>query len=144
VQSANREEWTPAQLGNPFSEILARNAELYLGTQARLLDSMQAVMQAWLTSTREAVDAAREAVQQMATSRDPGEIFRIQQQWLSNAFRRTSENAAELGKDLSSAGNEAVANFEGEARNMRGRLAAVDDGMLKAAGNKPRRKRTAR
>jgi hypothetical protein len=143
VQSANRDEWTPAQLGNPFGEILARNADLCLGTQARLLDSMQAVMQAWLTSTREAVDAARDAVQQMATSKDPGEIFRIQQQWLSNAFRRTTESAAQLGSDLSSAGNQAGAKFEGEARNMRGRL-AVDDGMLKAAGNKPRRKRTPR
>jgi hypothetical protein len=144
VQSTNREESTPVQLGNPFGEILAHNADLYLATQARLLDSVQALMQAWLTSTREAVDAARDSVQQMATSKDPGAIFRIQQQWLSNAFRRTTETAAELGNDLSSAGNKARANFEGEARNMRGRLTAVNDGMMTAAGNKPRRKRTAR
>jgi hypothetical protein len=144
VQSANREEWTPVQLGNPFGEILARNADLYLATQARMLDGMNALMQAWLNSTREGVDAARDAIQQMATSKDPGAILRIQQQWLSGAFRRTAEDVAELGNGLSSAGKKAVANFESEARNMKGRLAAVDDEMMKAAGNKPRKKRPAR
>jgi len=131
-------------LGNSFSEILAHNADLYLATQARMLDSVQALMQAWLKSARGGVEAARDSIQQMATSQDPGAIFRIQQQWLSGAFRRTADDAAELGKGLSSAGAAQVASFESEARNMKGRLAPVDDEMMKAAGNKPRRKRTAR
>jgi hypothetical protein len=80
----------------------------------------------------------------MAASKDPGAILRIQQQWLSGAFRRTAEDVAELGNGLSSVGKKAIANFESEARNMKGRLAAVDDEMMKAAGNKPRKKRPAR
>ena len=144
MRSVNREESTPVQLGNPFGQLLAHNAELYLATQSRMLESVQALVEAWLNSTREGVDAARDAVQQMASNKDPGAIFRIQQQWLSNAFRRTTENAAGLGNDLSSAGTKAVANFEREDRNMKGRLAPLNDEMMKAAGNKPRRKRSAR
>jgi hypothetical protein len=144
VQRANREERSPVELGNPFGEIFARNADMYLATQARLLDSVDALTRAWLNLSREGVDAARDAIQQMAASRDPGEILRIQQRWLSDAFRRTGDDVAELGNGLASAGKKAAANLERQARNAKSPLSPVSEEMMQAAGNKPRRRRSAR
>ena len=129
---------------NPLGEIFARNADLYLATQLHLLDSVDALTQAWLDRSREGVDAARGVMRQLVASKDVSDVLRVQQQWLSGALRRTVDNISELGTGLSSAGSKVVANFERESRNAPGPHFPLNDEMMKAAGNKPRRKKRTR
>src|SRR2546427_12278733 len=142
VQRQNPKESTFVS-SNPLGEIFARHADLCLATQLHVLDSVDALTQAWLDRSREGVDAARAAMQQMVASKDAGDMLRVQQQWFSGALRRTVDNISELGTGLSSAGSKAVASFERESRNAAGPHFPLNEEMMKAAGNKPRRKKPA-
>src|SRR5437899_357306 len=88
---------------NPLGGIFARNADLYLATQLHLLDSVDALTQAWLDRSREGVDAARGVMQQLVASKDVSDVLRVQQQWFSGALHRTVDNLSEFGTGLSSA-----------------------------------------
>ena len=60
---------------NPLGEIFARNADLYLATQLHLLDSVDALTQAWLDRSREGVDAARGVMRQLVASKDVSDVL---------------------------------------------------------------------
>ncbi len=130
-------------LSNTFGEIFAHNANLWFATHAELLANVDALTHAWLNRRREGVDSMREAIQQMTECRDPAEMLSIQQDWLSGAFRRASEDVAMLNDRIASMTQKATTDFEKAARKVAEPLHAVGEEMLKAAGDKPHKDRAA-
>jgi hypothetical protein len=130
-------------LNNPFGEIFAHNANLWFTTHAELLANVDALTHAWVSRRREGIGAMREAIQQMTESQDPAEMLRIQQDWLSGAFRRASQDIAALNEGVVSMTQKATTDFEKAARKVAEPLHAVGEEMLKAAGNKPHKDRAA-
>ena len=125
-------------MSNPFGEIFAHNANLWFATHAELLANVDALTHAWLNRRREGVDSMREAIQQMTECRDPAEMLSIQQDWLSGAFRRASEDVAMLNDRIASMTQKATSDFEKAARKVAEPLHAISEEMRQAAGNKPR------
>ena len=130
-------------LGNPLGEFFAHNAKLWCATNAELLANVDALAHGWLSRRREGVDALREAVQQMTECQDPAEMLRVQQDWLSGAFRRASQDIAALNDGIVSMTQKATTDFEKAARKIAEPVHAVGEEMLKAAGNKPHKDRAA-
>ena len=128
-------------MSNPFGEIFAHNANLWFATHAELLANVDALTHAWLNRRREGVNSMREAIQQMTECRDPAEMLSIQQDWLSGAFRRASEDVAMLNDRIASMTQKATTDFEKAARKVAEPLHAVGEEMLKAAGDKPHKDR---
>jgi Phasin protein len=134
---------TQFPLSNPFGEIFAHNANLWFATHAELLANVDALTHAWLSRRREGIDAMREAIQQMTECQDPAEMLRIQQSWLAGAFNRASQDVAALNDGIASMTEKATVDFEKAARKATAPLHAVGGEMLKAAGDKPHKDRTA-
>ena len=128
---------TEFPLSNPLGEIFTQNANLWFATHAELLTNVDALTHAWLSRRRDGVDSMREAIQQMTELRNPADMLRIQQQWLSDALRRASEDIAGLNDGIASMTQKAATNFEQAARKVAEPLHVVGEEMLKAAGNKP-------
>jgi len=85
----------------------------------------------------------REAIQQMTECRDPAEMLHIQQDWLSGALRRASDDVTMLNERITSMTQKATTDFEKAARKVAEPLHAVGEEMLKAAGDKPHKDRAA-
>jgi hypothetical protein len=126
-------------LSSPLDEVFARNANLWFKTHAELLANIDALTHAWLTRRREGIDAMREAIQQMTECQDAAEMLGIQQEWLSGALRRTSEDISSLNDGIASMTQKATAEFEQAAREAAEPLLPAGADMLKAAGDKPRK-----
>jgi anthranilate phosphoribosyltransferase len=130
-------------LSSPLGEIFAHNANLWFATHAELLANVDALTHAWLNRRREGVEAMREAVQQMTECQDPAEMLGIQQEWLSGAFRRASEDIAALNSGISLMTEKAAKDFEKAARKAAEPLNVVGEELLLAAGNKPQKNNSA-
>jgi selenophosphate synthase len=128
---------TEFPLTNPLGEMFAQNAKLWLETNAELLANMDALTHAWLSRRREGVNSMREAIQQMTESRDPSDMLRIQQQWLTDAFHRASEDITGLMTGLSTMTEKATVDFEKATHKVIAPLHAVSEEMRQAAGDKP-------
>ena len=103
---------TEFPLSNPLGEMFAHNANLWFATHAELLADVDALTHAWLNRRREGVDSMREAIQQMTECQDPAEMLGIQQEWLSGALRRTSEDITALNDGIAAMTQKATADFE--------------------------------
>jgi hypothetical protein len=130
---------TEFPLGPPLGEMFARNANLWFTAHAELLTKVDAMTHAWLSRRRQGVISMHEAIQQMTESRDPADMLRIQQQWLSDAFRRVSDDITGLTTGFSTMTAKATVDFEKTAHKVIAPLYAVSEEMLQAAGNKPHR-----
>lgn len=130
-------------LSNPLGEIFAHNANLWFTSHAELLANVDALTHAWLNRRREGVEAMREAIQQMTECQDPAEMLQIQQEWLSGAVRRTADDIAALNDGISSMTKKTTTEFERAARRVTEPLQPVGEEMLKAAGNKPHKDKSA-
>lgn len=130
-------------LSNPLGEIFAHNANLWFASHAELLANVDALTHAWLDRRREGVEAMREAIQQMTECQDPAEMLQIQQEWLSGAVRRTADDIAALNDGISSMTKKATTEFERAARRVTEPLHPAGGEMLKAAGSKPHKDRSA-
>ena len=128
---------TEFPLSNPLGKMFAQNANLWFSTHAELLAFVDAMTHAWLSRRREGINSMREAIQQMTESQDPADMLRIQQQWLSDAFRRVSEDITGLTNGLSSMTEKATLDFEKAAHKVVAQHYPVSEEMRLAAGNKP-------
>jgi hypothetical protein len=70
-------------------------------------------------------------------------MFQIQQEWLSGAVRRTADDIAALNDGISSMTKKATTEFERAARRVTEPLHPAGGEMLKAAGSKPHKDRSA-
>src|SRR5258708_5637593 len=130
-------------LSNPLGEIFAHNANLWFASHAELLANVDALTHAWLDRRREGVEAMREAIQQMTECQDPTEMLQIQQEWLSGAVRRTADDIAALNDGISSMTKKTTTEFERAARRVIEPFHTAGEEMLKAAGNKPHKDKSA-
>jgi hypothetical protein len=125
-------------VSNPIGEVFAQNANLWFATHAELLANVDALTHAWLNRRREGVDSMREAIQQMTECRDPAQMLHIQQDWLSGALRRASEDVTMLNERIATVTQKATTDFEKAARKVIAPLYAIGEEMRQVAGNKPR------
>jgi phasin protein len=130
-------------LSNPLGEIFAHNASGWFTSHAELLANVDALTHAWLDRRREGVEAMREAIQQMTECQDPAEMLQIQQEWLSGAVRRTADGIAALNDGISSMTKKMTTEFERAARRGIEPFHTAGEEMLKAAGNKPQKDKSA-
>jgi hypothetical protein len=130
-------------LSSPMGEIFAHNANLWFATHAELLANVDALTHAWLNRRREGVEAMRETVQQMTECQDPAEMLSIQQEWLTGAFHRASQDIAALNSGISSMTEKATKDFEKAARKVSEPLRVVGEEILLATGNKPHQHKSA-
>src|SRR5882672_949123 len=124
-------------VSNPIREVFAQNANLWFATHAELLANVDALTHAWLNRRREGVDSMREAIQQMTECQDPAEMLHIQQDWLSGAFRRATEDVAMLNERVASMTQKATSDFEKAVHKVAAPLHTVSEEMRQGAGNKP-------
>src|SRR5882724_1154848 len=101
-----------AAFNKPMADIFAHSADLWFTTQAGLLADVDALTHAWLHRRREDLEAMRQALQRMTGCQDPAEILRIQQEWISGAFRRATDDIATLNTAVSSMTMKATADLE--------------------------------
>jgi len=137
-QAKREKSGTELPLNNPFGEVFAHDANLWFTTHAEMLANVDALTHAWLNRRREGVDSMREAIQQMTECRDPAEMLSIQQDWLSGALRRASEDVTMLNERIATVTQKATTDFEKAARKVVAPLYAIGEEMRQAAGNKPR------
>ena len=109
---------SPSALSNPVAESFARNADLWLATQAALLADVDALTHAWLHRRREGVDAMQQAIQQMTGCQEPGDMLHIQHEWLSGVFRRATEDIAAFNTSISTITKRATTDFERGVREI--------------------------
>jgi len=105
--------------------MFAQNVDLWFAKQAELLANVDALTNAWLDRRREGVDSMRAAIQQMTECRDPAEMLHIQQDWLSGALRRASDDVTMLNERITSMTQKATTDFEKAARKVAEPLYAV-------------------
>jgi hypothetical protein len=117
---------SPFPLNNPV-EIFARGADQWFATQAALLSDVDALTHAWLHRRRESVDATQQAIQQIAGCRHPAEMLHIQQEWLSGAFRRATEDIEAFNTSIASIAKRATADLEKAAAEITGPIQAVGE-----------------
>jgi Phasin protein len=116
---------------------MARPADFWLESQAALYRQFDDIARRWLDRRREALDATRQSIDEMRRSSDMGEVFRIQQEWITGSMRRIAADFSEFSG--------AAMNFTQAASQQLGRSAegAAQDAdqmgrdILSAAGSKP-------
>jgi len=136
-EAKSEKPMSTASLSQPMAEIFAHSADLWFATQAGLLADMDALTHAWLHRRREGLEAMRTALEQLTGCQGPAEMLQIQQEWLSGAFRRATDDISALNTTVSSLTKKATSDLEKAAGQVAKPLYAVGEEMLLAAGNKP-------
>jgi len=75
-----------------FGSVLNSGADPLLKAQADLLESVETTVTGWLRRRHEAVLTTQELVARLRTTSDPSEIVTIQQEWVTGAFRRLTDD----------------------------------------------------
>lgn len=130
-------------LSNPVAEIFARNADQWCATQAALLADVDALTHAWLRRRREGVNSMQQAIQKMTGCQDPGEMLRIQQEWLSGMFRRATEDIAAFTTSISSITKKATTDIERAAHEITEPIRAVGEEEPKTTSVRPHQHKSA-
>ncbi len=125
------------QLRETATAALSRPTDLWMESQATFFEHFDEVARRWLDRRREALDATRQSLDEMRRTSDVGDVFRIQQEWISGAMRRLAADLGEL--------SQAALTMTQTATHQLGRTAegAVHDAdqvsreMMSAAGSKP-------
>ena len=128
---------------NPLSEIIANNAKLWFATHAEMRADADTLTHAWLDRRREDTRAMFEAIRKITACQNPMEMLQIQQDWLSGAFHRVTEDAAALNNSISLVAEKTTNDFVKAARKVTQPLQHVGEEMLKVAGNKPQMRTSA-
>jgi hypothetical protein len=123
--------------GNALGSAFTRSAEVWLGAQADLLASTEAMMTDWLRRRREGIEASRRTVQEMSKCSDPADMLRVQQDWLSGVLKRVTEDLGMLNDSVASLSRSTTTSLEEAALAMTQGAQAANDSALRAAGNKP-------
>jgi hypothetical protein len=124
-----------------------REAEAWLDSNAELLREVDVMTRDWVERRRESVDAARQSMEELRTSREITDLMRIQQEWLTGSLRRVASDLdacialaglvwQQVIRRLSGAAQSAVADVRSGGDALVG--ASGDPSMLSTAGEKPR------
>jgi len=127
---------SPFPLSNPVAGIFARSADQWFATQSALLADVDALTHVWLRRRWESVDATQQAIQKITGCQHPGEMLQIQQEWVSGAFRRATEDIEAFNISIASIAKRATADLEKAAHEITGPIQAVGEEESKAAGGR--------
>lgn len=138
MPKGQRAERAQSQLQEGAEATLSRANEVWIESQATFFEHFDEVARRWLDRRREALDAARQSIEDMRQTSDIGEVFRIQQEWVLGSVRRLSADLSELSG--------AVVNLVQGAASQLGRMSegSIQQGerssreLLSTAGSKPR------
>ncbi len=125
------------QLTDRVGSVVPKTADLWVETQARLFEQVDEVARRWLDRRREALDAARQSMEEMRRSSDIADLMRVQQDWVLGAVRRVAADITEMtGAALTF--SQASASRIGQAgEGMAHDLERAGQDALSAAGSKP-------
>jgi hypothetical protein len=80
------------QTGADPASAMTRSAEAWLESQADLLHEVDALTHAWVQRRRETIEEMRQSIEEMRNSREPTDMLRIQQEWLTGSLRRVASD----------------------------------------------------
>jgi len=122
----------------PLASAVARNAEAWFSAQSEVLATVGNLTSNWIHRRHEALDAARDAVRRACECRDPTEMMRIHQEWLSGEMDRIAADFAAVNNSVATIARNATSELEQAARNAGESGRAEGKEMLKAvAAEKP-------
>jgi hypothetical protein len=130
-------EQDAAQLQEHAASAMTRPSDVWIESQAALFEHFDEMARRWLDRRREALDATRQSIDEMRRTSDIGEVFRIQQDWISGAMRRLAADLGEFGQATlglaQAATHQLGRGVEGAAHDTE----QMSRDMLSAAGSKP-------
>jgi phasin protein len=85
--------------GDALTAAMLREAEAWTSAQGELLSATEAMWSEWIRRRREALDASSRSLQQMCGCRSLADLARVQQEWLTDAVRRTVSDIGALASD---------------------------------------------
>ena len=85
-----------ARADEQLESAAGRSGDFWIETHANVVDHMNQVARRWLDRRHDALDATREAIDDMRSCHDVGELFRIQQQWMLGSVKRLTADLSEL------------------------------------------------
>lgn len=86
-------------LGSETAAAVARQAEAWASAQSELLSGVEAMWTGWMQRRREALDASARSLTQICECRNLVDVVQIQQQWFTDAVRRTAFDLSALTDD---------------------------------------------
>ena len=123
-----------------LGSMTAGAADTWMEAQAALFNHVDMLARRWLERRREALDAARESLEEMRHCRDLAEIFRIQQDWLRGSMQRIGSDFSEFTSTALNLSQGMTARAAQEAAAASEHLEQAEHATLSAAGAKPRRR----
>ncbi len=131
-------EQEETQLQEHMAAAASRPTDVWVESQVAFFEHFDEMARRWLDRRREALDATRQSIDEMRRSNDLGDMFRIQQEWISGSMRRL---AADLGEFSGAALNLTQTTTQRLGRAVEGTAHDTEQmsrDMLSAAGSKPR------
>lgn len=98
MQNQSDHSQNGTQAGSAAAAVL-QQAETWSRAQCELVSGVEAICNRWMQWQREAIDTAGRSLVAMSESRDLGNVFQIQQQWFTDAARRSASNWSALAKE---------------------------------------------
>jgi hypothetical protein len=86
-------------LGSDTAAAVAHQAEAWARAQRELLSGVEAMWTGWMQRQHEALDASTQSLTQICECRNLVDVVQLQQQWLTDAVRRTASNVSALAND---------------------------------------------
>ena len=115
--------------GTDISEALREQSSAWLKAQSSIADAMQSMMSSWVQWRQEDAQAALQALQQIATSRDPAGVVSAYSAWFTGTVERRKielGSAKEEALRLASIGQQSMRSL---SLNEAGRLRATSGAM---------------
>lgn len=98
MQNQSDHSQNETQAGSAAAAVL-QQAKTLSRAQCELVSGVEAICNRWMQWQREAIDAAGRSLIAMSESRDLGNVFQVQQQWFTDAARRSASNWSALAKE---------------------------------------------
>jgi hypothetical protein len=136
-QDESRLEEESSEMQEEAAMAMSRPADFWLESQAALFRQFDDVARRWLDRRREALDATRQSIDDMRRTSDLGEVFRIQQEWVTGSMRRLAADFTELGGAAINLTQAATHQIGRSAEGAAHETEQMSRDMLSAAGSKP-------
>jgi hypothetical protein len=85
--------------GAAVAAAMLREAEGWARAQGELVSGIEVAWTQWMRRQGEAIEANTQSLQRLYDCRNPADLAQIQQQWVTDAMRRTASDIASFAND---------------------------------------------
>jgi hypothetical protein len=114
-----------------------RASDLWIESQARLFDAFDEVARRWLERRREALDAARQSLEELRNDNSIGGLVRIQQEWAVGSMNRLAADIAELSGAVLTIAQATASRIGRATAGATRNLEQTGEELMSVAGSKP-------